>query len=141
MKEKMTDLIEITFQRDGSLYVDCTDINALFTSEEHKWYTLWSCQKVCEALNILLYNIYMRFGTKLYRQIVGIPMGTNCASRVAILFLFCNERDFMMFPSADKDAELIEAFNATSRYLDDVLNVDIPILTVWSIKFTHQKFN
>ena len=26
------------------------------------------------------------FGTKLYRQIVGIPMGTNCAPLVADLF-------------------------------------------------------
>ena len=36
-------------------------------------------QKVCEALTFLLDNIYIRFGSKLYRQIVGIPMGTNCA--------------------------------------------------------------
>ena len=26
--------------------------------------------------------------------------------------------------SADKDAEIIEAFNSTSRYLDDLLNID-----------------
>ena len=48
-----------------------------------------------EALIYLLDNIYIRFGTKLYRQIVGIPMGTNCAPLVADLFLFCYERDFM----------------------------------------------
>ena len=39
------------------------------------------------------YNIYIRFGTKLYRQIVGIPMGTNCAPLVADLFLYCYESD------------------------------------------------
>ena len=53
---------------------------------------------MCEALIYLLDNIYIRFGTiytKLYRQNVGIPMGTNCAPLVADLFLFCNERDFM----------------------------------------------
>ena len=59
-------------------------------------YNLWSCQKVCEALTFLLDNIYIRFGSKLYRQIVGIPMGTNCAPLVADLFLFCYERDFML---------------------------------------------
>ena len=37
----------------------------------------------------------IRFGTKLYRQIVGIPIGTNCAPLVADLFLFCYERDFI----------------------------------------------
>ena len=43
---------------------------------------------MCEALIYLLDNIYIRFGTKLYRQIVGNPMGTNCASLVADCFYY-----------------------------------------------------
>ena len=81
---------------------------------------------VCEALIYLLDNIYIRFGTKLYRQIVGIPMGTNCAPLVADLFLFCYERDFMTSLSDVKQAEIIEAFKSSSRYLDDLLNIDNP---------------
>ena len=38
--------------------------------------------------------MYIRFGSKLYRQIVGISMGTNCAPFVADLFLFYYESDF-----------------------------------------------
>ena len=74
----------------------------------------------------LLDNIYIRFGTKLYRQIVGIPMSTNCAPLVAHLFLFCYERDFMTSLSDVKQAEIIEAFKSTSRYLDDLSNIDNP---------------
>ena len=70
-------------------------------------------------------NIYFRFGTKLYRQIVGIPMCTNCAPLVADLFLFCYERDFMKYLSSDNQADVIKAFNS-SRYLDDLLNIDNP---------------
>ena len=51
--------------------------------------------------------MYIRFGTKLYRQIVGIPMGTNCAPFVADLFLFCYERDFMKNLSIDNQADVI----------------------------------
>ena len=58
--------------------------------------------------------------------IVGIPMGTNCAPLVADLFLFCYERDFMTSLSDVKQAEIIEAFKSTSRYLDDLLNIDNP---------------
>ena len=47
-------------------------------------------------------NIFIRFGTKLYRQVAGIPMGTNYAHLFANLFLFCYERDFMMSLSDDK---------------------------------------
>ena len=57
---------------------------------------------------------------------VGIPMGTNCAPFVADLFLFCYERDFMTSLSDVKQAEIIEAFKSTSRYLDDLLNIDNP---------------
>ena len=46
-------------------------------------------------------NIYIRFGTKLYRQIVGFPMYANCAPLVVDLFLFCYERDFMKDLSND----------------------------------------
>ena len=77
---------------------------------------------MCEALIYLLDNIYVRFGTKLYRQIVG----TICAPLVADLFLFCNERDFKTSLSDVKQAEIIEAFKSTSRYLDDLLNIDNP---------------
>ena len=51
-------------------------------------------------------------------------MGTNCAPLVGDLFLFCYERDFMMSLSDDKQAEVIDAFNTTSRYLDDILNIN-----------------
>ena len=67
-----------------------------FTSEQPKRYNLWSCQKMCDALHYLLDNIFITFGSKLYRQILGIPMGTNCAPLVADLFLFCYEGDFIL---------------------------------------------
>ena len=75
IKEKLLDLIERTFyEKEGKLYLACNDKKAFFTSADHyKGYHLWSCQNVCDALSFLLDNIYIRFGTKLYRRIVGIP--------------------------------------------------------------------
>ena len=122
----LTELIEQTFNREGSLHLACNDKNAFFASEQLKRYKLWSCQKMCDALHYRLDNILIRFGSKLYRQIVGIPMGTNCAPLVADLFLFCYERDFMFSLSDNNQTDIIEAFNSTSRYLDDLLNIDNP---------------
>ena len=51
-------------------------------------------------------------------------MGINCAPLVANLFLFCYERDFMLTLSEDNQSDVIETFNSTSRYLDDLLNID-----------------
>ena len=118
------DSIDRIFQREGSLYIACNDRNAFFTSDAVRNYNLWSCQKVCEALTVFSDNIYIRFGSRYYRQIVGIPMGTNCTPLVADLFLFCNERDFMLSLSEDNQYDVIEAFSSTSRYLDHLLNID-----------------
>ena len=76
-----------------------------------KKYHAWSCQNVCDTLTFLLDHIFIQFGTNLYRQVVGIPIGTNCAPLVADLFLFCYENDFMMSLSDDKQADVIDAFN------------------------------
>ena len=122
------DLIENTFRREEVIYLACNEERAFFASEEHKKYSLWTCQKVTEALVYLLENIYIRFGSKLYRQNVGIPMGTNRAPPppplVADLFLFCYERDFMKSLTKEKRYDMINAFNSTSRYLCDLLNID-----------------
>ena len=89
---------------------------------------------MCEALTFLLDNIYIRFGSKLYR-----PMSTNCAPLVAdlfFIFLVCYERfnwisfwgfSYLLFMLSISDAnqsEVIKAVNSTSRYLDDLLNID-----------------
>ena len=51
-------------------------------------------------------------------------MDTNCAPIVADFVLFCYERDFVMSFSDDKQTDIIEGFNSTCRYLDDLLNID-----------------
>ena len=77
------------------------------TTETHfyfakpKTYHAWSCQNVCDALTFLLDIIFIRFGTNLDRQVVGIPMGANCAPMFTDLFLFCYERHLMMSLSDD----------------------------------------
>ena len=49
---------------------------------------------------------------------------TYFAPFVADLFLY--ERDFMDYLNRDNQTNVIESFNSTSRYLDDLLNIDNP---------------
>ena len=125
IKEKLTELIELAVNREGSLYLACND-KMPFLLLNNLNDINWSCQKMCDVLHYLLVNTFIRFGSKLYRQIVSIPMGTNCAPLVADLFLFCYERDFMLPLSDNNQTDIIEAFNSTSRYLDDLLNIGNP---------------
>ena len=79
---------------------------AFFTSEQPKRKNLWSCQKVC-VLSTIFWTIFIRFGSKLYRQIVGIPMGINCARFVA--YLFCLTITRLMLSLSDiNQADAVE---------------------------------
>ena len=62
IKKKLINLIETTFQREGTLYLACNDKIAFFTSDYQKRFKLWSCQTVCDALIYLLAKVFLRFG-------------------------------------------------------------------------------
>ena len=93
---------EWSFDREGLPYLACNERNASTKVDINGG----RFQNMCEALTYLLDNVFIRFATKLYRQIVEIPMGTNCASLIADFFLVCDERDFLSY---NKEAEIIQA--------------------------------
>ena len=95
-----------------------------FSNKKYDSYACWTCTEFCEAFTFLMENIYVQFDSMVYQQIVGIPMGTNCVPLIADLFLYCYERDFMSNLQKSKRFDLIDKFNDTSRYLDDIFTID-----------------
>ena len=73
---------------------------------------------MCDALHYLLDNIFIRFGSKSYKQIVGIPKGLIVLLLLQICFYFVM-RETMLSLSDNNQTDIIEAFNSTSRYLND----------------------
>jgi hypothetical protein len=67
--------------------------------------------------------LFVSFGGKLFQQVVGIPMGTNCAPLLADLFLYSYESEFLPKLVKDKIHEA-RAFNFTYRYIDDVSSIN-----------------
>ena len=49
---------------------------------------------------------------------------TNCVPLAPNLFLFYYESDFILSLSENNQSDVIEAFNSTSRYMDDLVNVN-----------------
>ena len=58
-------------------------------------------------------------------------MGTNCDPLVAILFLFCYERDIMMSLSDDKQADIIDALTLHPDIWTIFQTLIMFILTIW----------
>ena len=78
-----------------------------------------------EMFNFLVDNIFIEVGSKIFQQVIGIPMGTDCAPLVADLFLFSFEFDFMR-ALIRNNMPLARKFNRTFRYIDDLLTLNNP---------------
>ena len=115
--------------KESKTYLCTSDKAGFFSNKTYDSYTCWTCTEICEAFTFLMENIYVQFEGMVYQQIVGIPMGTYCAPLIADLFLYCYERDFMSKLQKSKRFDLIDKFNDTSRYLDDIFTIDNPAFT------------
>ena len=71
----------------------------------------------------LIDNIYIRFGNNVFRQVIGIPMGTNCAPLLANLYLFYYEYNFLLKLGKDKNYHG-KFFNRSFRFIDDLLSIN-----------------
>ena len=73
-------------------------------------------------IKFLVDNIYVRFGGQLFRQMVGILMGTNCAPILADLFLYSYENEFLDKLIKEGKRKLARKFNLSYHYIDDLIS-------------------
>ena len=73
-------------------------------------------------IEFLVDNIYVRFGGQLFRRMVGIPMGTNCAPLLADLFLYFYVNEFLDKLINEGKRKLVRKFSVSYRYTDDLIS-------------------
>ena len=121
-------LVRFWFLLNSGLRTVCIRINkksASWRAERPKSTKLLYLDKdqIMSMFNYLIDNIYLFYGHAIYRQIIGIPMGTDCAPELANLFLFSYEYRFIMnmIMLGDKD---VKRFRFLYRYIDDLLSLN-----------------
>ena len=87
-------------------------------------------------IEFLVDNTYVRFGGQLFRQMVGIPMGTNCAPLLADLFLYSYENEFLDELNKEGKRKLASKFNLSYRYIDDLISFNNKNLRSSFLAFT-----
>jgi hypothetical protein len=83
-------------------------------------------KKLTSWIRYLIHNTYVTVGNQLYKQVIGIPMGTNAAVFLANYFLFTYEHAFIEKLIEDEDLQTLYDFLHTGRYIDDVLVMHNP---------------
>ena len=79
-------------------------------------------------VRFLVSNTYLLAGDAIYRQKVGIPMGTNCAPALANLFLYYYESAYISRLIAERGPQVARLFRTSFRLIDDLLSVGNPEL-------------
>ena len=82
----------------------------------------YTANEIYKMTEFLVDNIYVRFGGQLFRQTVGIPMGTNCAPLLADLFLYFYENEFLDKLIKEGKRKLARKFNLSYCYTYDLIS-------------------
>ena len=96
LKHRIHELLEKTYAVRRKNFIATDNFRTFWTDEKKCNRYHFSCRDLCRAIDFLIDNIFVRFGGKIFRQVIGIPMGTNSAPLLADLFLHTYEYEFII---------------------------------------------
>ena len=126
LKSRMNNIINNAFKHKngatGYTHIKVGRNKSYFTSDPLNGDNKYTANDICKMIEFLVDNIYVRFGGQLFRQMVGIPMGTNCAPLLADLFLYSYENEFLDKLIKEGKRKLARKFNLSYCYTDDLIS-------------------
>ena len=126
MKSRISNLVHNAFRKkDGSVrytHIKVTRAQGYFTHDIiGSGDNMYTADNICKLIEFLINSIFVQFGGLLFHQVIGIPMGTNCAQLLADLFLYSYENEFLENMIKSGHRRLARLFNLCYRYTDDLI--------------------
>ena len=126
MKSRISNLVHNAFRKKygGVRYthIKVTRAQGYFTHNVNgSGDNMCTVHNICKMIKFLIDNIFVQFGGLLFRQVIGIPMGTNCAPLLADLFLYSYENEFLDNMIKSGHRRLARSFNLCYRYIYDLI--------------------
>ena len=92
LKSRISNLVHNAFRKkDGSVrytHIKGTRAKGYFTHDINGGGdNMYTADNIYKMIEFLINNIFVQFGGRLFCQVIGIPMGTNCAPLLSGLFL------------------------------------------------------
>ena len=100
LKSRISDLVHNAFRKkDGSVrytHIKVTRAKGYCTYDINgSGDNMYTADNICKMIDFLIDNIFVQFGGRLFRQVIGILMGTDCPPLLANLFLSSYENEFL----------------------------------------------
>ena len=126
LKSRMNSIINNAFEYKNRptryTHIKVGRNKSYFTSDPLSGDNKYTANNICKMIEFLVDNIYVRFGGQLFRQMIGIPMGTNCAPLLADLFLYSYESELLDKLVKEGKRKLARKFNLSYHYTDDLIS-------------------
>ena len=125
LKEQIADLVRKAFHGMKKEYLKITRTKAYWCNKKKRNHAFFiDCENLIQLINWLIDNTYVTIGDKVFRQTIGIPIGTDCAPFLANLFLFSYEFKFLNTQLKLKNFDCLNKFRKCARYIDDLLLIN-----------------
>ena len=121
LKRNLAKFIRKVFAAKGKKFINVSKNRAYFAQKYSYKVLSLSCDDLIKHVNFIIDNSYVKFDGKCYRQIIGIPMGTNCAPHVANIFLHVYEYEFIDDLIIVGNMDSASKLKAMFRYQDDLI--------------------
>ena len=117
-------IIDFTFKGGTrkTIHVNKSGI-AHWANKNDKLHNTYTKESIIKAVSFLIHNCYFNLGGKLFKQIIGIPMGSDPAPAFANLFLFFYESSWLNRMKKSNNV-LARKFGLVFRYIDDLLTLN-----------------
>ena len=120
LKQKLATVIRLGFTSRKKRFISVTGKMA-FLSDGRKSELSFSTQQLIDCVNFIVDNSFIVYKGQVFRQCIGIPMGTNCAPFLANLFLFAYEFEFINKLVHQHKFDVAYSLADSFRYQDDCL--------------------
>ena len=125
IKKKFSKIFQKVFVREGKQFINVNFHKAYFSNKQNNRGCSFRITDLMETLEFILANIFVKFGDKLFKQVIGIPIGLDSGQDIANLLLFSYESEYVEKISKS-NMTLARKFNLCSRYIDDLFVGNFP---------------
>lgn len=123
LKLKMKEFVNDVFLKKDKRFVISSYCNAFLSKNRSNRSTDVSFSKddLIKAIEIIIDNSFITYKNCIYRQIIGIPMGTSCAPHLANIFLFMYESQYIKKLIRSGQTKKAALLGNIFRYQDDAI--------------------
>ena len=105
-----------------NLYTKYAYFSDSVSTNSNRNYIKFTKSSFIECINYLIDNAFVIFNDRVYRQVVGIPMGTNAGPHVANIYLHQYEHDYFVYLYENNLKDELAKLEHVFRFQDDLIS-------------------